>query len=443
MKFDPSHFLLLASDGNGAPSKPPLGDKRLGLVRADGRAVVDDTGSFYPLGLTFFWSMQGEKYEADHYHANLDWSAKKGFDFHRILAEVDWEGNREIDPQSPEWHDWRAILERVIDLAYDGYGIRTQVTLRGKGTAVDHIWLAREVGDIAAARQHKVISTEMENEYLVGGDPLDELVEMAREVKSRTPHLLGLSTPGDEATAEELDQALHEVGGQLYIRHLDRGTGDYKWRQVRQSYDFHNDPPFVGWSNEPAGPASSVATNDNPLQLAMTRAVGIMCGAPGYVLHTGTGVYGDGKSHPTAGPRPPNFWEIENIDDIVDAVRGIDKLIPAGVPNWTVANTQWKPPNPVAPFQPHNHWEGDHGDGVNKAYSALAPDGRVIQMPCGVRGHVRMTASYPLRDVVVYNPLTHQALPNLPTSFGQGESMDLPGGGQDAMVAYIIHGRKG
>jgi hypothetical protein len=52
-----------------------------------------------------------------------------------------------------------------------------------------------------------------------------------------------------------------------------------------------------------------------------------------------------------------------------------------------------------------------------------------------------MTASYPLWDVVVYDPLTHQPLAP-PRSFSQGESMDLPGGGQDAMVAYIIHGRR-
>jgi hypothetical protein len=175
----------------------------------------------------------------------------------------------------------------------------------------------------------------------------------------------------------------------------------------------------------------------------MTRAVGVMCGGAGYVLHTGTGVYGDGKAHPHAGPRPANFWEIDNIDAIVEALRGIDSLLPEGVENWTVANTGWTPPNPVAPFQPHEYWEGDHGSGVNKAYSALSPDGRFIQMPCGVRGVVRLVASYPLREVTVFDPLSRQPIAGLTDrSFNTGDVLELPGGGQDAMVAYIIHGRR-
>ena len=74
---------------------------------------------------------------------------------------------------------------------------------------------------------------------------------------------------------------------------------------------------------------------------------------------------------------------------------------------------------------------------MNKAYSALAPDGRVIQMPCGVRGHATMKASYSLKDIVIYNPLTLQALSGFPTFLSQGQTFDLPVGGQDAMVAYI------
>jgi hypothetical protein len=39
--------------------------------------------------------------------------------------------------------------------------------------------------------------------------------------------------------------------------------------------------------------------------------------------------------------------------------------------------------------------------------------------------------------------LTRLAVPGFEgRSFNQGESMDLPGGGLEAMVAYIIHGRR-
>ena len=164
----------------------------------------------------------------------------------------------------------------------------------------------------------------------------------------------------------------------------------------------------------------------------MKRAIAIMCGAPIFTLHTGTGVYGNGAPSGSGAPRPPNFWEIDNIDRIVEAVRGIAALLPAGLPNWQTANTQWVPPNPVAPFQPHNHWEGDTGDGVNKAYSALAPDGRV-----------RLKASYPLAGVTVFDPLAVAPIPDFTDrSFNAGEVLELPGGDTSADVAYVIHGRR-
>jgi len=441
MKIDPGHFLLFASDVKGtAPSKPVT--SRSGLVRRHGRVVYDDLGEFYPLGFTYMSSMQYVHEQWDRYKANLEYMAGKGFNFKRPLTEVSWPMvngfDMTLDPQNQSW--WHDTLRKDIDYAYS-VGIRSGITLRGKGTNVDHMWLAREVASIIKdGRVDKVLCCEMENEYSNGGDPLQELIDMADEMGAVIPNLLALSTPGDEDEIEEIYEALSSHDLDVYIRHLARNSGaDYGWRDVRQGYDHHNDRPFVGANWEPTGPGSSVSQNTNPLQLAMLRAVSIMCGAPIFVFHSGTGV---GLPHATI-PREDNFWEIPNIDNILDAIRNVADLIPAGVPNWTVANTQWQPPNPVAPFQPHNHWEGDHGDGVNKAYSALAPDGRIIQMPCGVRGHARMTASYPLHDVIVYDPLTLQPVNGLPTSFDQGQSMDLPGGGQDAMKAYIIHGRRG
>jgi hypothetical protein len=421
------------------------GGNRSGVPRAEGRAVVDDSGFFHPLGFTFFWSMQGLKYEADRFRSNAQWVASRGFDFIRILAEVAWEGNRRIDPTQPEWSDWAQVLSSVIDYVYDELGMRVQITIRGKGTATDHMWLARQVGSIVSSgRAHKIMLIEMENEYTaVAGDPLEELSAMAAHLRSATPNLLALSTPGDEAEAKAIKAEALRLGLGGFTYHIDRGTGDSKWRQVRQGYDMKEWAPLVASSNEPPGPASSVATNENPLQLAMMRAVGVICGGACFVFHTGSGVFGDGKSHPSAGPRPANFWEIADIDAMVSAVRGIDKLLPEGVENWSVANTQWQPPNPVAPFQPHNHWEGDDGDGVNKAYSALAPDGRFIQLPCGVRGHATMRASYAVREVTVFDPISLQPVDGLEgRSFAAGESFELAGGGHDAMKAYVILGRR-
>src|SRR6185436_10628619 len=138
-----------------------------------------------------------------------------------------------------------------------------------------------------------------------------------------------------------------------------------------------------------------------------------------------------------------NFWDIPNVEAMLAGIRGIDALLPEGVENWRVANTGWTPPNPVAPFQPHAYWDEIRRDksGVNKAYAALAPDGRWIQMPCGVLGYVDMVASYDLADVKVFDPLTCTELVGLvPTAYHSGDHMTLPGR-DDSMTAYIIQGR--
>lgn len=420
------------SGGGGGP--------RAGVPRPNGRAVVDDAGEFFPLGLTFMWSLQGARNEPDRYRQNLEWAVSKGFDFKRPLYEVAWSPPLEINPAT--FPDHLGAVARDLDLSWS-LGLRSGVTLSGKGTGYDLRRLARDVGGVIASRPAAVLAVEMQNEYSNGGDPLELLEAMAGEIGPRIPNMLALSTPGNETEADRIHSESLRLRLAIMIRHTERNAGDYGWRDVRQSYDFNNDRPLVGADWEGPGPGSSGSVNTNPLQLAMKRALAAICGAPIFILHTGTGVYGDGKPSSSGALRPPNFWEIDNIDAIVSAVRGVVALLPAGVSNWTVANTQWQPPNPVAPFQPHNHWEGDAGDGVNKAYSALAPDGRVIQLPCGVRGRVRLKASYALSGVTVYDPITLAPLPDFTDrSYAAGDVMELPGGGLEANVAYIVHGHR-
>jgi hypothetical protein len=383
------------------------------------------------------WSMQGIKHEWDHYKANVEWAAAKGFDFLRPLTEVAWEGTRNLDPTKPEWSDWHEVLRKHIDFAYDS-GLRCGITLRGKGTSVDPQWLAREVaGIIADGRIHKVLCCEMENEFWNGGDPLQQLVDMARTIAQIIPNLLGLSAPEDNAASAKLvKDAAIQAALDIFFRHTARSGADFGWRDVRQAYDFHEDVPLVGADWEGPGPGSSGSQNTSPLQLAMKRILAAMNGAPVFILHTGTGVYGDGKPGGT-GPRPPNFWEIDNIDAIVSAVRGVDPLLPLDLPNWRSDNSVgW-------PFQPHAFWEGNTGEGVNKAFAAQAGDGRVMQAPLGVRGHVVMTANFAMRDVTVYDPLTLQPVFGIEgRSFAQGEAFELPGGAMGAELGFVIHGQR-
>jgi hypothetical protein len=428
-------------------------------VRPDGRALVDGGGSTRPVGATVMWSLQGARNEPDRYRANLEYLASLGIRYKRPLEEVNWNDPLKIDPAT--FPDHLGAVGRDIDQAW-ALGIRSGITLSGKGTGYDLRRLARDVGGvIAAGRAEKVLLVEMQNESAVGGDAVEVLQAMAREIRPLIPNMLALSAffPPAGATEEEIDRAakdwrarIQAVGGAVMIRHTERGGGDHGWRDARQAWDFHHDGPLVSADWEGPGPGSSVAEQTNRLVLAMKRAIAIMCGAPIFTIHTGTGVYGDGRPSSSGAPRPPNFWEIPGFADLVAAVIGVEELIPVGVENWTKANTQWTEPNPVAPFQPHHHWEGDgqaddkgnRNDGVNKAYAAIAPDGRVIQMPIGVREHVALRASYPLRDVTIYDPISRRPLLGLEgLTFAAGQVIDLPGGPwNDPNVAYIIHGQR-
>ena len=73
---------------------------------------------------------------------------------------------------------------------------------------------------------------------------------------------------------------------------------------------------------------------------------------------------------------------------------------------------------------------------------SAGPDGHVIQMPAGVRERVRLTASYRLRDVTVYDPIA--PIPGLERrSFEPGEVLELAGGPWlEPNVGYIIRGQR-
>lgn len=429
------------------------GARRSGLVRLDGRMTVDDDGPFYPLGLTFMWSLQGRKYERARYEDNYDWAASKGFDFTRPLLEVlggAWKDKLAIDPTAPEWADWADVVRGHLDYVRS-LGMRSGITITGKGSKTDRVWLADQAGAIVAdGREEAVIVGEMQNEFYNGGDPLDVLRKMSDAFRARAPrNLTALSScmPGQAAAREEMKSASRAAGVSSLHDHTERAgegpEGDYGWRDGRQPYNATGDGPLQTADWEGSGPGSSGAQLTKPLLLAMKRFVAAMCGAPVFTLHTGTGVYGDGRPSSDGFPRPPNFWEIANIDAIVSALRSLDVLMPPGMPNWANGNVVGYP------LQPHAGWEGTHGEGVNKAYASIAPDGRWVQAPCGVRNFVRLTASYPVADVVVYDPLTLQPVLTR-DRLDAGASFELPGGapsaqyphGEDAYAAYIIHGRR-
>ena len=460
-----SDLLLL----DGASVAAPGWSARKGLVRAQNKVVLDDDGVFHPLGLTFFWALYGWRYERDRILEHLKWLAPKGFDYVRILGEVDWQG-RSIDPSwGPE------VIAEFVDAAYD-HGLRTEVSIVG-GRQYDENTGARRfvpqtyalrIAQALVAREHKVMHYECANEWArLDKVDMEDLIEMG-SVLSQFPHLVALSDPagerehaaamdhegGPEASAEQMAEVKAEAisgyeqminatkaaGCSAYTRHPRRSSHDNHWSHVRQGYDF-KDFPGVVWNNEPEGPGSSVVSMTSPLQLACCRLLGIMCGGAGYVLHVGQGVLG--IASPQYG-RPANMWEVPNIDVIMKVVRDADALMPLGVENWQCVNNGRS--NHPLPLDGHTgFWEGGAGDrapAVNKNYAAISNTAFVVMLTGvksnGITGPVPAGTARRHCHVEAIDPVTHAVV--FEGTLEPGQSFTVPGRG-DTMAAYVVRGR--
>lgn len=391
---------------------------RLGSVRPiNTLSVTDDTGQFFPLGATLFWALWGWKFDRARLQENVKWLQSYGFDYIRILGEVDWAGH-EI---KPEWPDYEQLLGEMADWCYKECGIRIQIVVIG-GKNAPLMTAARKVVNVTRGREDAIIMLEAVNEYNNHGKAsAQEVIAMTEILKGSDVRLIA---PSANSTNELMKHS------NVWLIHTERKYADEGWRQVRQGWDFKS-VGYVSSNNEPPGPlASADGDNRSPLQLTMMRALSIMCGASFYVLHNAAGVFGY-----VNGNRPANLWEVPGIDAINKAVRGIDKLLPLGVENWTQVNDGWNPPNPTHPLEADSHWEGSTGRGVNKNYGAKR--GRqFISMPIGIRGFVNLTARAPMM-INVYNPLTLELVHERTMSTNDVIKLD---GRNDTMVAYIIRG---
>jgi hypothetical protein len=394
---------------------------RRGVPRPAGRhAVTDDDGLFHPLGMTMFWAMCGWKFDRARFKQNIEFLRPYGFDYVRILAEVGWAGE-EIDPN---WPDYQQVLGEVIDYLYDENGLRSEIAVLGGGTGHDSMDVARKVVAVLTGRTHKIMDIEASNEG--NGADLATLVQMAKYLRASTPNLVALTSIG-YATGD-VQAATVDAGATLFTLHTDRGAGDNKWRQVRQGWDF-KDLPGVVTSNEPPGPNSSGETNDNPLQLAMMRATGVLSGGALYVLHVGDMVAG--RVDP-AHNRHANLWEVPNIDAILKAARGVDKLLPLGIEDWLKFNNSWggHPLTTDAFF-------GDGADhGVNRNYAAVN-GGQFVVVVNGVlkQASFKVTSAC---HVDAYDPVTLAIKDSVDLAAGQ--QWTLPGR-DDTMAGYVVIGQ--
>ena len=422
-----SALLLIAATWSPRAVAP-----RAGLVRLDGHAFADDGGPYLGVGASLLWGGWGCLHDKQRFERNLAFLTGK-VDYIRVLALVG----------PPGWRDRAALPDNlesavacVTDLAYR-HGLRTQWTIFGSvdttPTSADRASLVRRFAAVITPRAEKVQLVEVANEGWqngFGGDAgRQEARALARLVRELTPiRAIAITAPPPGVEKEEAPRWYAGSEATLMTVHPDRnqrGTGG-AWRPVRQACNVHFWTPLPWIANEPIGPQSSVAADDDPQRLSVAAAWTWLCGGAGYTLHTGAGVRGGGAEDLARG-RVANVWEVAGIDRTLAGINAIRALLPADLPNFHLQD-----PNGDSadyPFERTPIAQRTANGRLLGAYAATAADGRFVVVPLLATVPLPLTARSPMR-VTLSDPTTGATIET--KNLAAGETLTLPA--RDATV---------
>ena len=427
---------------------PPPGKPRTGTVRVEGHSLVDDDGPFLGLGASYFTALWRSKHERARLESDLEFLSRHGFNYYRMLSMVGhhpgWDG-REIAPvafrnrdgkQIEAWPDYWQQLGELIDLAYDGYGLRTQITIFADAQLMpskeDRIEQMRRVLAMARGREQKIILLEVANEAWQNGFPGDEgvadLREFAKYLADRTEIPIAITSNHDWpelGSAAGFDQVYKDSAADVATWHFSRDRRpDDGWEPVYDCWELADRaglPPVS--SNEPIGPGSSVNVEREPVRLVMAAAFAYTAKLPMYVFHSEAGVFGRSRFEETPG---------------VDRYGSILRLLPRDLPNWQRNNGKEAraPLTVFAGGEPNRYWPEVESarDGCVRNIGGRQGD-RFVCVPIGIReGGLQLEAREPLQ-FTAYDPLTGAEVNK--ATMRPGERLTLPAG----PGALVILGR--
>lgn len=336
-----------AGETTRGPSTPPHQPVR-GRVRLDGRSFADDNGPRPALGASLFWLAWGYRHDRERLEANLQWLAERGVDFVRALGEVGGRGweDRVVDPA---WPDYVDVIRGATALA-NRHGLRVEWTIFGGGASKStDEWRAAARSVVEALRPvvAGVQFVEVQNEQQ--GPPLD----VAREIAAVVRRELGVEVAVTGTPEQDLAAVYAGSAATVATIHFDRRAGQDGWRFARQAWEQRDRAglPKAFVNNEPAGIASSVRAENDPARLASDALVTWVAGGAAYVLHHGAGIHGRQWTHPTAGPRQADAWAQPALAEALEMIGRIRAVLPADIANWSKAENDAAPPNPVPPYR--------------------------------------------------------------------------------------------
>jgi hypothetical protein len=323
---------------NAAIPAAPFEIRRTGRVRVVGHSLVDDDGPFLGLGVSYFTALWRCKYDRQRLESDLKFLSRQGFNYYRMLSMVGWYGawsGREIAPVSftnregrpvNAWPDYWQQLRDLIDLAYDRYGLRTQITIfadaqlmPGKAARIEH--LRKLLTEVLPGRENKILLLEVANEAWQNGFPADQgvadLREFTKYLAQRTQIPVAISSNHENSFRALYASSAADIATWHFSR--DRRT-DGGWKPVYDCWDVAALPdcPPVS-SNEPIGPGASVNVETEPLRLVMAAAFAYVAKLPMYVYHSDAGVFGKTR-----------FENMPGIERFFPLLR----LLPPDMANW-------------------------------------------------------------------------------------------------------------
>lgn len=400
-----------------------------GDVRLDDGVLVDGTGPIRPLGATMMWAAWGYRHDRDRLERNLATLADAGFDYVRALGVVGdtagadyWDG-REI---SAAWEDYDAVIAGLTDLAWEGYGLRVEWTLIGDGqvtvpTEAERYALADRFLTMVEGREDRVVLLEVANEAWQNGFDGDagneQLRALSRYLRERTTLPVAASAPVG-VSCEDWRYVYDGDVADVATLHFDRDTSTREggWRPVRLPWTVDDcDGLPLAANNEPIGPGSSVATEEDPTRITSAAAVSWVAGLPYHVFHSGAGVRGD-----------EDFAAMAGVGDFGT----VQATIPAEVATWTRADHR------AGPFvawardaggteHADTLWTelGDPATGASGVYSRVDGD-RFVTVAIGILGELRLEAREAM-EVRAVHPVGGRELAS--ASLAAGQSLTLTG----------------
>ena len=389
---------------------------RTGRVALNDHALRDDGGEFLGLGASYFPALHRTKHDRARFRADLKVLADRGFNYVRTFSMVGWYPawkGKEIAPVAftskdgtsvPAWDDfWRQIAD-MIDIAFDDFGVRTQLTIFADAQLMadkaDRIAHLDKVLATIKGREEKVILLEVANEAWQNGFPGEEgvadLREFGKHLADRTGVLVALSA------TEQVDNAALErmyIGSNADIatEHFERDIRGVErdWFCVRDVFRVNSIdglPPVS--HNEPIGPGSSVAEQREPVKIVAAAAYAWMSGLPMYCYHPSAGIFGDGR-----------FEEMPAVGDF----RAVLKILPGDIANWrrTEGDADFAPFVTFTDGKPNRPWTEAAGakSGALRHLSCVKGDA-FITLPIAILpGGVQLEARRGLKFDVLH-PLT-------------------------------------